>query len=38
MEDLRRTRWERYVRDLQDLYYFYLDDERRAELAGMGRL
>jgi len=38
MEDLRRTRWERYVRDLQDLYYFYLDDERRTELAGMGRL
>jgi hypothetical protein len=38
MEDLRRTRWDRYVRELQDLYYFYLDDDRRTELAGMGRI
>jgi sigma-B regulation protein RsbU (phosphoserine phosphatase) len=38
MEDLRRTRWDREFRELQDLYYFYLDDERRAELASMGRL
>lgn len=38
MEDLRQTRWDRYLRELQDLYYFYLDDERRTELAGMGRI
>lgn len=38
MEDLRGARWGGYARELQDLYYFYLDDERRAELAGMGRI
>jgi hypothetical protein len=37
MEDLRRTGWEGYIRELHDLYDFYLDDERRAELARMGR-
>ncbi len=38
IDDLRRTRWDRYVVELQELYYFYLDDERRAELANMGRI
>ncbi len=38
IEDLRRTRWDGYVRELQGLYDFYLDDERRAELARMGRV
>lgn len=32
--DLRST----FSRDLRDLYYFYLDDERRARLARMNRL
>jgi sigma-B regulation protein RsbU (phosphoserine phosphatase) len=38
MEDLRRTRWDGYVHELRNLYHFYLDDERRARLAEMGRL
>jgi hypothetical protein len=38
MEDLRSTRWGRYVREFQDLYSFYVDDERKAELASMGRI
>ena len=38
MEDLRSTRWRRYVREFQDLYSFYVDDERKAELASMGRI
>ena len=39
MDDLRQTRWGRdYLRELETLYYFYLDDERRAELAQMGRI
>ena len=39
MDDLRQTRWGRdYLRELETLYYFYLDDERRAELADMGRI
>ncbi|NIW38233.1 MAG: SpoIIE family protein phosphatase, partial [Gemmatimonadetes bacterium] len=39
MDDLRATRFKRdYLRELSDLYYFYLDDERRAKLASMGRL
>jgi len=38
MEDLRRTRWDRYVRDLRDLYDFYLDEARRGDLAKMGRV
>jgi len=38
MQDLRHARWDRFLRELQDLYYFYVDDERRAELATMGRI
>jgi serine phosphatase RsbU (regulator of sigma subunit) len=39
MDDLRRTRWSHdYLRELRDLYLFYLDDESRQELAGMGRV
>jgi sigma-B regulation protein RsbU (phosphoserine phosphatase) len=38
MEDLRRTRWDGYARELRTLYEFYLDDERRADLARMGRI
>ena len=38
MEDLRQTRWDRYAREVQDLYFFYVDDERRNELESMGRI
>ena len=39
MDDLRRTRFGKdYLREFKDLYYFYLDDERRAKLAGMSRI
>jgi serine phosphatase RsbU (regulator of sigma subunit) len=38
IDDLRRTRWDGYMRELRGLYHFYLDDERRAALAGMGRV
>jgi sigma-B regulation protein RsbU (phosphoserine phosphatase) len=39
MDDLRQTGFGRGgLRDLKDLYDFYLDDERRAQLADMGRL
>jgi hypothetical protein len=39
IEDLRRTRFGRdSLRDLKDLYDFYLDDARRERLAGMSRL
>jgi hypothetical protein len=38
-EDLRRARFQRtYTREIKDLYYFYLDEKTRAELAGMGRI
>lgn len=38
MADLRETKISRdYFRELKDLYYFYLDDESRTRLAGMGR-
>lgn len=39
MDDLRSTKLRRdYLRDFKDLYHFYLDDARRAELAGMSRI
>jgi hypothetical protein len=39
VDDLKRTRFGRdYLRELRQLYYFYLDDGRRAELATMGRI
>ncbi len=40
LEDLRRPGPLRqtFVRDLKDLYSFYLDEDRRAELASMGGL
>jgi len=39
LDDLRQTRWgPDYLRELETLYQFYLDDERRAELARMGRI
>jgi len=39
IDDLRRTGFGRGgLRDLRDLYAFYLDDERREKLAQMGRL
>jgi len=39
VDDLRRTRWQRdYLREFRDLYLFYLDDESRQRLAGMGRI
>jgi len=37
--DVRRTRIQRdYLRELNEIYHFYLDDERRERLAGMGRI
>jgi sigma-B regulation protein RsbU (phosphoserine phosphatase) len=37
--DLQQTRLGHdYARELRQLYYFYLDDERRADLAKMGRV
>jgi len=39
MDDLRRTKFGKdYLREFKDLYYFYLDDDRRAKLAGMSRI
>ena len=39
MEDLRRTELRRdFLQQFKSLYQFYLTDERRAELAGMGRI
>jgi len=39
LQDLRQTQLRRdYLQGLRDLYQFYLDDERRARLEGMGRL
>jgi hypothetical protein len=39
MDDLRTTKLPRaYSQEIRDLYQFYLDDERRTRLAGMGRL
>jgi len=38
MEDLRTTKLKRaYLRELQDLYSFYVDEKERTRLAGMGR-
>jgi len=35
-DDLRRTRIQRdYLREIKDLYYFYLDEETRVRLASM---
>lgn len=39
IDDLRTTKLPRaYSQEIRDLYQFYFDDERRARLAGMGRL
>lgn len=38
IDDLKQTRWDQTFRELQQLYAFYLDDERREELASMGRV
>jgi hypothetical protein len=38
-DDVRSTRYGRdYWKELKELYYFYLDEDSRARLAGMGRL
>jgi hypothetical protein len=38
-EDLRRTGLKLdFLQDIKDLYYFYLDENTRTRLAGMGRL
>jgi hypothetical protein len=39
MDDLRRTELRRdYLQEIKQLYYFYVDEERRAKLDGMGRI
>jgi hypothetical protein len=39
VDDVKRTQFGRdYGRELKQLYYFYLDAERRDRLAGMGRI
>ena len=39
MDDLRHIELRRdYLQELKDLYFFYVDDERRAELDSMGRI
>jgi len=39
VEDVKRTHFGRdYGQELKQLYYFYLDAERRDKLAGMGRI
>lgn len=39
IDDLKHTRFDRsLVRELQDLYRFYLDDETRTRLSGMSRI
>jgi hypothetical protein len=38
-DDLRRTRFQRdFLQDIKELYYFYLDEDTRTRLAGMGRV
>jgi sigma-B regulation protein RsbU (phosphoserine phosphatase) len=38
-DDLRRSRLQRdLLQDIKDLYYFYLDEDTRTRLAGMGRV
>jgi hypothetical protein len=38
-DDIRQTRLPgTFARELKDLYHFYLDEESRAKLAGMGRI
>jgi hypothetical protein len=38
-DDLRQTKIKRdYLKEVKDLYYFYLDEESRARLASMGRV
>ncbi len=38
-DDLRHAEFRRdYLKELKELYYFYLDDESRTRLAGMGRI
>lgn len=39
IDDLKQTQWHRhYLREFEDLYCFYVDPDRRAELAKMGRI
>lgn len=39
IDDLRRTELRRdYLQEIKQLYYFYVDEERRAKLDGMGRI
>ncbi|ANM30210.1 hypothetical protein ABI59_12430 [Acidobacteria bacterium Mor1] len=39
LDDLRRTSFQSvYKQELRDLYRFYLDEDSRAKLAGMGRI
>lgn len=38
LEDLRRLHPRAVTGELRELYYFYLDEESRARLAGMGRV
>lgn len=37
-DDLRRTRYQRYIQELRELYHFYLDGDTQARLARMGRI
>ena len=38
-DDLRHTKIKRdYLREVKDLYYFFLDEETRTRLASMGRI
>ncbi|MCP3980902.1 MAG: serine/threonine-protein phosphatase [bacterium] len=38
LDDLRKTKQRDYLKELRELYLFYLDEESRTRLAGMGRL
>jgi len=39
IDDLRHSRLSRdFLQDIKDLYYFYLDEDTRSRLAGMGRV
>jgi sigma-B regulation protein RsbU (phosphoserine phosphatase) len=38
IDDLRRARLQRLGEEFRELYYFYLDEEARNRLAGMGRI
>jgi len=38
IDDLKKARWQRLGEEFRELYFFYLDEDARNRLAGMGRV